>query len=518
MTDPRTPVVLCIMDGWGLRAETEANAVALAHTPFFDKMRAECPSVSLRTSGQDVGLPDGQMGNSEVGHMNLGAGRVVWMDLPKIDNTIADGSFGQRQAITDFIQKMKASGGTAHLMGLLSPGGVHSHQRHIAAAARVLSEAGVPVALHLFLDGRDTPPQSAGGYLADFERDIDGLTKVRIASVSGRFFAMDRDNRWERVEKAYDVIVGASGEWANSADDAIELAYGRGETDEFAAPTAIGEYNGVKPGDGIFMANFRSDRAREILLALLDPQFEGFARSTQPDTFAAALGMVEYSTRHNTLMDTVFAQEEIKNTLGLWVSEHGKTQFRLAETEKYPHVTFFFNGGVEEPNTGEERYMAPSPKVKTYDLAPEMSSGEVTEQLVKAIASRAYDLIIVNYANPDMVGHTGDLAAAIKAVESVDRGVGAAWKALENAGGSMLVTADHGNCEMMIDPATGGPHTAHTTNVVPISLIDFQDHGGEKWGLRDGGRLGDVAPTLLALMGLPQPEEMTGESLLSKVG
>ncbi|MEL6318627.1 MAG: 2,3-bisphosphoglycerate-independent phosphoglycerate mutase, partial [Pseudomonadota bacterium] len=440
-------------------------------------------------------------------------GRVVWMDLPKIDRSIDDGEFAGRPALKGFLEKLRETGGAAHLMGLMSPGGVHAHQRHIAAAAAACSDAGVPVRLHLFLDGRDTPPKSAADYLKQFETQIDGLEDLEIATVSGRFFAMDRDKRWERVSEAWTAIVeGARAESLPQADDAaaaIAAATERGETDEFVQPTVVGGYKGVSDGDGLFMLNFRADRAREILTALLDPDFTEFERTRVP-YWGGALGMVEYSEALNALMPAMFPQKAIPDTLGAWTAAQGKTQFRLAETEKYPHVTFFLNGGVETPNAGEERRMPASPKVKTYDLAPEMAAADVTEALTNAIRSRAYDLIVCNYANPDMVGHTGDLKAAIRAVETVDQGLGAAVDALDAVGGAMLVTADHGNCEMMVDPATGGPHTAHTTNPVPIILV-----GGAGRGLRDGGRLADVAPSLLALMGLPQPAAMTGRSLLT---
>ena len=513
MPTPPKPIVLCILDGWGLREETEANAVALAATPSYDRLCAEAPMARLSASGEDVGLNPGQMGNSEVGHTNIGAGRVVWMDLPKIDNAIRSGEFAENARLRAFATSAQTSGGVVHIMGLMSPGGVHSHQNHIAEAVRVIAGAGAEIALHLFLDGRDTPPKSALGYLSEFEAAIDTAPNVRIATVSGRFHALDRDNRWDRVERAWRAIVLAEGEHAATAREAIEAAYARGETDEFATPCALEGYSGVRPGDSLFMTHFRADRAREILSALLDPGFDGFQRPSAPQ-WSAALGMVEYSTIHNQFMAAIFPQEEIVDTLGAWVSGLGKTQFRLAETEKYPHVTYFLNGGAEAPHNGEDRSMAPSPKVATYDLQPEMSAPEVTSSLTKAIRSGGYDLIVVNYANPDMVGHTGDLGAAIKAVEAVDAGVGAAWRAIVEAGGAMLVTADHGNCEMMVDPQTGEPHTAHTTNLVPAFLIAAPEAGLSDVRLRERGRLADIAPTLLDLMGAPAPTAMTGQSLL----
>jgi 2,3-bisphosphoglycerate-independent phosphoglycerate mutase len=500
------PVVLCILDGWGLSPSREANAVALAATPNFDRIMASCPHAQLAAHGPDVGLPEGQMGNSEVGHMNIGAGRIVWMDLPKIDNAIGDGSFAANVRLADFVAKVKASGGTAHVAGLASPGGVHAHQRHIAAVAGLIAAAGVPVAVHAFLDGRDVPPKSAGGQIAALEAELPA--GARIATVSGRFYAMDRDRRWDRVALAVAAILRGEGARAATPAEAIAAAYARGETDEFVAPTVIGDYAGAKDGDGLFFANFRADRARQILGALVDPGFDGFAVESRP-AWAAVLGMVQYSEHLDALMPAMFASENIVNTLGAWVAAHGVKQFRTAETEKYPHVTFFLNGGVEEPNSGEDRYLASSPKVRTYDLKPEMSAGEVTEHLVAAIRSGDYGLVVVNFANPDMVGHTGILEAAIRAVEEVDRDLGQVLEAVEDMGGAILVTADHGNCEMMVDPLTGGPHTAHTLNPVPVVLV-----GGPPGVTLRNGRLADLAPTLLELMGLAQPSEMSGESLI----
>ncbi|SET40125.1 2,3-bisphosphoglycerate-independent phosphoglycerate mutase [Oceanicella actignis] len=503
------PVVLCILDGWGLRKAREGNAVALADTPNFDRIWAECPHASLRACGSAVGLPEGQMGNSEVGHTNIGAGRIVWMDLPRIDRAIESGDFDRNPALQDLIARLRKTGGTAHVAGLASPGGVHAHQRHIAHAARVIAAAGVPVRVHAFLDGRDTPPQSAREQIAELARALQGAGDARIATLCGRFYAMDRDNRWERVEKAWRLMVRAEGERHDDPLAAIEAAYARGETDEFVSPAVIGDYAGMKDGDGLLFMNFRADRAREILSALGDPEFDAFDVSGRP-RLAAMCGLVEYSERHNAFMTAMFPPEPIVNTLGEWAARHGKRQLRMAETEKYPHVTFFLNGGREEPFPGEDRFMAPSPKVRTYDLQPRMSADEVAGKLAEAIAAREHDLIVVNFANPDMVGHTGALEAAIAACEAVDQGLGRALAALEQAGGAMIVTADHGNCEMMIDPETGGPHTAHTLNPVPVALVG----GPEGAALRDGGVLGDLAPTLLALMGLPQPAEMTGRSLL----
>ena len=504
MTIPK-PVVLCILDGWGLREDTFANAPALANTPNFDRIMATCPSAQLITHGPDVGLPTGQMGNSEVGHTNIGAGRVVAMDLGAIDLAIETGSFAKNPALLAFIDTLKATGGTAHLMGVISDGGVHGHISHVIAAMRAITAAGVPVALHAITDGRDVAPTSAAKYFAWLAEGMPD--RARIASVIGRYWAMDRDNRWDRVELAYLAMAEGKGNREATAEDAIAAATLRGETDEFIAATVIGTYEGIKSGDGLFCLNFRADRAREILSALADPAFTAFATARRPQ-FSAVLGMVDYSSAHNAFMTAAYPKPILENTIGEWVAKQGRSQFRLAETEKYPHVTFFLNGGRELPETGEDRYMAKSPKVATYDLQPEMSAPEVTDHFVGAI-EHGYDLIVVNYANPDMVGHTGDLAAAIAACEAVDLGLGRVLSAMQKAGGTMIVTADHGNCETMIDPVTGGPHTSHTTNPVPVILV-----GGPPDARLRSGRLADLAPTLLQLMGLPKPDEMTGESLI----
>ena len=504
MSTPK-PVVLCILDGWGLREETEANAPVLADTPTFDRIMATCPTAKLTTHGPDVGLPSGQMGNSEVGHTNIGAGRVVAMDLGQIDLAIEDGSFFEKGAIDDFAAKLRESGGTAHVMGLASPGGVHSHQDHIVAAAKALRDRDVPVVVHAITDGRDVPPQSADEQVAEIRYDLPD--DVEIVSVSGRYFAMDRDNRWPRVEKAYRAVVLGQADGQADPVGGITVSYDQGKTDEFIEPFIVTGYGGMKDGDGVFFINFRADRAREILRAVGEPGFEEFDVGDRPD-FAALLGMVEYSTGHGAYMSTVFPKKDIVNTLGSWTAKHGLKQFRLVETEKYPHVTFFLNGGKEEPEEGEDRFMPKSPDVATYDMQPEMSAPEVTEKFVEAI-EKGYDFIVTNYANPDMVGHTGDLEAAMKACEAVDRGLARVVDALEAVGGAMVLTADHGNCETMVDPETGKPHTAHTTNLVPVALI-----GGPEGAHLSDGRLADLAPTLLELMGLEQPEEMTGRSLI----
>lgn len=495
------PVVLCILDGWGLSGETIDNAPHLANTPTFDALMRG-PHAQLITHGPDVGLPGGQMGNSEVGHTNIGAGRVVAMDLGQIDLAIEDGSFASNPALLDFIASLQASGGTAHLMGVVSNGGVHGHVRHINAAAKVIAGSGVPVVLHAITDGRDVAPSSALEFLDQLP---EGLP---IATVIGRYFAMDRDNRWDRVAQAYGAMIQAKGERAETAQDAVNAAYAKGVTDEFIPATVIGGFTGVQDGDGLFCLNFRADRAREILAAIGQAEFDAFETGARPK-LAGLLGMVDYSDAHTKYMTTAYPKAKIINTLGAWVAAQGLRQFRLAETEKYPHVTFFLNGGKETPEVGEDRYMAKSQNVATYDLQPEMSAGEVTDAFVAAIEEK-YDLIVTNYANPDMVGHTGDLQAAIKACEAVDQGLARVVAAVKQAGGAMIVTADHGNCEMMTDPQTGGPHTAHTTNPVPVMLL-----GGPKGSTLRDGRLSDLAPTLLDLMGLSKPPEMTGKSLVT---
>ncbi|MGE0764945.1 MAG: 2,3-bisphosphoglycerate-independent phosphoglycerate mutase [Hyphomicrobiaceae bacterium] len=499
------PAMLVILDGWGWREEKADNATRLARTPNFDRLWAAGPRAFLKTSGLDVGLPAGQMGNSEVGHLNIGAGRIVMQDLPRIDQAVEDGGLGTRVDESGVIEKLKRSGGTCHIMGLMSPGGVHSHQSHCAAVAQILVERGVRAVVHAFTDGRDTPPQSAADDMRRLSADLP--SEVPIATVVGRYFAMDRDKRWDRVEKAYDLIVDASGARFASACDAVEASYREGKFDEFVVPAVVGDYGGMHDGDAILSINFRSDRMREILSALLIPEFDGFPRKRVVNISAAA-GMASYGDALDPYSSTLFPRQELAMGIGEAVSKAGKSQVRMAETEKYPHVTFFFSGGREEPYPGEDRVLVPSPKVATYDLQPEMSAPELTDKAVTAIRSGQYDFVVLNYANPDMVGHTGSLEAAIKAVETVDAGLGRIADAIFAVGGALLVTADHGNCELMRDPQTGGPHTAHTTNVVPVFLA------GVPGAHLHEGRLADIAPTLLALMGLPQPKEMTGRSLL----
>jgi 2,3-bisphosphoglycerate-independent phosphoglycerate mutase len=505
----RRPVMLVILDGWGLREASADNAVRLARTPIFSKLWSTCPHAQLHTSGKDVGLPEGQMGNSEVGHLNIGAGRVVLQDLPRINRAVQTGEMASAPALLGLIEHLRKSGGTCHLMGLVSPGGVHSHQDHAVALAKVLFAAGVPTVVHVFTDGRDTPPKAAASYVQRLASMLPA--GVAIGTVCGRYYAMDRDNRWDRVSKAYHAIVDAEGPRFADAQAVIADAYARNVTDEFVVPAVVGGYHGVQDGDGLLCFNFRADRVRELLAAFLDPAFSAFPRPRVPH-FAAATGMTQYSEDLDKLLATIFPPLSLPNVLGELVAKAGRAQLRMAETEKYPHVTYFLNGGNEVPYAREDRIMVPSPKVATYDLQPEMSAAELTEKAVAAISSGKYDLIVLNYANPDMVGHTGKLEAAIKAVETVDAGLGRLVDAIRKAGGDLLVTADHGNCEMMRDPETGGPHTAHTTNPVPVVLVDGSDVSLTE------GRLADIAPTLLELMGLPKPSDMTGTSLIGRSG
>ena len=506
------PVMLLILDGWGYREKITAdNAIEQGNTPNWHKLVSTCPTALIETSGLDVGLPAGQMGNSEVGHMNLGAGRVVMQDLPKIDQAIADHSLEKNPVVVELIDTLKNNGKTCHLMGLMSPGGVHSHQAHMVALCDILNRNGIKVNVHAFLDGRDTPPSSAQGFLREFSAAIKDMTNVKIATLSGRFYAMDRDKRWDRVELAYNNIVSAAGKRYASADKAMEASYAAGITDEFVVPCVIGDYQGAEDGDAVLMANFRADRAREILYALADEKFEGFKR-TKVIHFSINVGMAEYSVDHNRFMKTIFAPEALKNIYGEVVANHGMTQLRIAETEKYAHVTFFFNGGEERMFKGEDRILINSPKVATYDLKPEMSIYEVTDALVDAIKSGKYDTIICNYANGDMVGHTGIMSAALKAVAAVDECLGRVVNAIKEMNGVLLVTADHGNVEKMIDETTGQPYTAHTVGKVRAVLYNAP---ATVKGLQDG-RLADISPTLLDLLGLKQPKEMTGHSLLIK--
>ncbi|MCD9033566.1 2,3-bisphosphoglycerate-independent phosphoglycerate mutase [Luteimonas sp. Y-2-2-4F] len=500
------PVVLLILDGWGYREDPRDNAIALADVPNWRRLWAAGPRTLVHTEGRYVGLPDGQMGNSEVGHMNIGAGRVVYQELTRIDAAIEDGSFFANAELGAACDAALASGGTLHLLGLLSPGGVHSHERHLFAMLELAARRGVPrVAVHAFLDGRDMPPRSAGPSLERLAAECARHGNARVYSVGGRYFAMDRDKRWDRVQRAWNAIVEARGEHAADAASALAAAYARGENDEFVQPTALDGAVPIADGDAVVFMNFRADRARQLSAAFVSPAFDGFERRVP--ALSRFVCLTEYDA---TLPAPVaFAPDNLPNTLGEVLAAHGLTQLRIAETEKYAHVTFFMSGGREQPFPGEERILVPSPKVATYDLQPEMSAPEVTRRLVDAIESGRFDAIICNYANPDMVGHTGDLQAAIRAVETVDAAVGAVIAAATARGGELLVTADHGNVEMMRDPETGQPHTSHT--VGPVGLVYV---GARDVQLRSDGALRDLAPTLLDMLGIPRPAEMTGTSLL----
>lgn len=501
------PLVLLILDGWGYREDAPDNAISNAQTPVMDRLWEQYPHCLVDGSGGAVGLPDGQMGNSEVGHVNLGAGRIVYQDFTRISQAISDRSFFKNQVLCDALVKAKDASGAVHIMGLLSPGGVHSHEDHLIAMVEMAVEQGASdVYVHAFLDGRDTPPKSAKTTIERFEALFARLGKGRFATLSGRFYAMDRDNRWDRIEEAYKAIYhGVSGTTSPNALDALEDAYERGETDEFVKPTVIAQSAPVKDGDAIFFMNFRADRAREMTQAFINEDFDGFERGPRANTSDFVM-LTEYADTLKT--SCAFPPEQLNNVLGEWLKKHGKTQLRISETEKYAHVTFFFSGGREEEFEGEKRVLIPSPKVKTYDLQPEMSSEQLTDELVNAIESQAFDVIICNYPNGDMVGHTGNFDAAVKACEAVDHSVGRVVSALEAVGGECLITADHGNAEQMSDAETGQAHTAHTNELVPFIYV------GRDAQARDG-RLSDVAPTILHLMGMEQPEEMTGQTLMT---
>ncbi len=504
------PVMLLILDGWGYRKEiTPDNAIEQGHTPNWHQYLKQYPHCLIQTSGMAVGLPEGQMGNSEVGHTNLGAGRVVLQDLPKIDNAVKDGSLEHNSVLQELISTLKQNGKTCHLMGLMSPGGVHSSQTHILALAKILNKYGIKTKVHAFLDGRDTPPESAADFVSQFINDTQSMNNVEIATVSGRFYAMDRDKRWDRVEKAYDAIALGDGKRFNDAINAIKTSYAQGISDEFVVPVVIKDYRGFENGDAVLMANFRADRAREILYALADKEFNGFERK-KFFKLSMAVGMTEYSVDHNRFMKTMFPPESLKNIFGEMVAESGLTQLRIAETEKYAHVTFFFNGGEEKEFEGETRILVPSPKVATYDLKPEMSVYEVTDHLIDAIENKKFDVIICNFANGDMVGHTGIMEAALKAVAAVDDCLGKVVNAIKKVNGVLLVTADHGNVEKMVDEKTGQPYTAHTVGDVQAVLINAPR---DIIGL-ENGKLADISPTLLDLLNIVQPIEMTGKSLL----
>jgi 2,3-bisphosphoglycerate-independent phosphoglycerate mutase len=502
----RKPLLLMILDGWGYRSDRESNAIALAHTPCWDEMWQNDPHTLIETSGEAVGLPDGQMGNSEVGHMNIGAGRIVYQDFTRVTQAICDGSFHENAALCSAIDAARESGGTVHIMGLLSPGGVHSHDDHFIETVRLAAERGASaIAVHGFLDGRDTPPRSAEASITRMQQELDRIPGGRFNTVSGRYYAMDRDKRWDRVEKAYRAIVNAdSGNREDTALQALHEAYQRGENDEFVLPTVIGGANGIHDGDAVIFINFRADRARELTMAFVSEPFEGFERKKL--NLAAFVCMTEYMA--GLPASVAFPPESLTRLFAGELADHGLHQLRIAETEKYAHVTFFFNGGEETPFPLEDRILIPSPKVATYDLQPEMSAPELTVKLVEAIHSGKYDVIVCNVANPDMVGHTGSMEAALKAVKAVDACLAAVKAAIDQVGGEMLVSADHGNIEQMTDPVSGQKHTAHTTNKVPLVFH------GRPASLSDNGSLRDIAPTMLALLGLAQPAEMTGTPLL----
>ncbi|MDE4535723.1 2,3-bisphosphoglycerate-independent phosphoglycerate mutase [Pseudomonas sp. ITEM 17296] len=508
MTSTPKPLVLIILDGFGHSESPEYNAIYAANTPVYDRLRASQPHGLISGSGMDVGLPDGQMGNSEVGHMNLGAGRVVYQDFTRVTKAIRDGEFFSNPVLTGAVDKAVGAGKAVHILGLLSDGGVHSHQDHLIAMAELAAQRGAEkIYLHAFLDGRDTPPRSAESSIELLDKTFAKLGKGRIASLIGRYFAMDRDNRWDRVAAAYNLIVDSVADYtADTALAGLEAAYAREENDEFVKATRIGEAVKVEDGDAVIFMNFRADRARELSRAFVEPDFNEFPRARLPK-MAAYIGLTQYSAKIPA--PAAFAPSSLDNVLGEYLAKNGKTQLRIAETEKYAHVTFFFSGGREEPFEGEERILIPSPKVATYDLQPEMNAPEVTDRIVEAIEQQRFDVIIVNYANGDMVGHTGVFEAAVKAVEALDTCVGRIVKALDKVDGEALITADHGNVEQMEDACTGQAHTAHTTEPVPFIYV-----GKRKVKVREGGVLADVAPTMLKLLGLEKPVEMTGTSIL----
>lgn len=507
----KKPVVLCILDGWGIGDGGEFDAIASAHTPNYDHMMKDYPNTTLITFGEHVGLPEGQMGNSEVGHMNIGAGRVVMQFLPRVDNAFAQGDVEGNTQIQSMISSLKKSGKACHVMGLLSDGGVHAHMDHIIKLAQIMARNGIRTHIHAFTDGRDCPPESGKAFVEQTLKAIATQPLITLSTLCGRYYAMDRDNRWERVQLSYKAIIHAEGTAATDAVKAMQTSYDSSVTDEFVKPVILNGYKGLEEGDSIIFANFRSDRARELLKAMLDNDFNGFPRRSGKPAISQSIGMVEYSDDLNKLMGVLFPSIEHNNILGAVLSASGLTQVRMAETEKYPHVTFFFNAGNETPYHGEERILVASPKVATYDLQPEMSAPELSEKLLAAIDSDKFDVVIVNFANTDMVGHTGSVQAARKAAETVDLTLGKLETLVLQKGGVLIVTADHGNADQMYDPATKGPHTAHTLNPVPFIVI-----GAGDIPLKDGGKLADIAPTMLHFLGIDQPKEMDGECLCAK--
>ena len=511
MSQPKKPLVLLILDGWGYREQIENNAIAQANTPVMDSLWQQYPHSLISGSGLDVGLPDGQMGNSEVGHVNLGSGRVVYQDFTRITKAISDGHFFENQALVDAVQQAVAADKAVHIMGLLSPGGVHSHEDHLLAMVKLAEQHGASrVYLHAFLDGRDTPPRSAAASLAKFEQHFAQSGKGQVASIVGRYFAMDRDKRWDRVQQAYDLLTQGKGFYQfSTASAALDAAYARDENDEFVKASAIlspdGQPVAMQDGDALIFMNFRADRARQFTRAFVEPDFNGFERKAQPKLSSFVM-LTEYAA--DIKAPCAYPPESLNNVLGEWLAKHQKTQLRISETEKYAHVTFFFSGGREDVFDGEERILIPSPQVATYDIQPEMNSAELTDKLVAAIHSGKFDVIICNYPNGDMVGHTGIMSAAIKAVEAVDHSIGRVVEALKQVGGECLITADHGNAEMMQDPESGQAHTAHTSGPVPLIYV------GRPAQVVEGGILSDIAPTMLHLLGLPKPAEMSGKVLM----
>ncbi len=513
MTNTQKPVILCILDGWGMRPNTHENAIIQANTPVFDELWASNPHTCLRADGEHVGLPEGQFGNSEVGHLNIGAGRIVLQQLPRISKACKDGTIAEHPAFISWLENIKANNGKAHIMCLYSDGGVHSHMDHTHALIQYIRQNNVPVCLHIVADGRDTPPKSALDFVTQHLNPVMASdTRITVGTVIGRYYAMDRDQRWERTQSAFDAIIhGQANHREDSARDATTQAYERDESDEFIQSTIISDYQGFSAQDGFLCTNFRTDRARQILQSFVLPTFDGFDRQAFKP-LSNVLSMVPYSEELSVYIPTLFPPEKLHNILGETASKAGKTQLRAAETEKYPHVTYFLNGGEETPFENEDRILIPSPKVATYDLQPEMSAVPLTDKILEALDNKSYDLVVINYANPDMVGHTGDVPATIKACETVDQCVGRIYEYIKQNGGVLCVTADHGNADMMIDPNTCKPHTAHTTAEVPFIVVG-QDIDIE---LNDNGRLCDIAPTVLSLMDIEQPAEMTGQSLLQK--
>lgn len=505
----KKPVVLCILDGWGEGDSIASNAISVARTPNWDLIKSECPVSYLETSGKAVGLPDGQMGNSEVGHTAMGSGRLVLQDLMRLDESFGSGGFQDTKALKDLVSSLKKTGGVCHLGGLFSDGGIHSRHKHIMRLASFLCAQGVQVKLHLWLDGRDTPPKSALIFLDELKTEIGKLTDVSIATLSGRFYAMDRDRRWERTHLAYDAMVLGKGQKCQSAQDAIQQSYENGKSDEFLIPCVVGHYDGMKDGDALLIANFRADRMRQICAALCAPLFDGFKRE-KVIAFSECVGLMSYSSELDEVMSVMYPPISLKNVLGEVISKAGMRQLRIAETEKYAHVTFFFNGGEEKVFPGEERVLIPSPKVETYDQKPEMSAVEITDRLIQENEKNPFDLTVVNYANPDMVGHTGNLDATVEAIEVVDRCLGQLIEWTKKMSGVLMVTSDHGNAEKMVDPETKAPYTAHTCNLVPFAVCGLKNIDLAP------GTLRDVGPTVLELLEVDQPVEMTGTSLVRR--